>query len=220
MDNNLKKIDYENDEHHLILLNKISEKMNNTKEDNPEIYELYDQENKNLSLEERRQNYIKNLTNKNINIFDNNLKGIFTNTFQTKLYLYDEFPLAFGLFYYPSFISHSCVPNVEMLGIGDFMFIFADRKIQKNEELTIYYVENDEEFKKRQEKLKKQYGFECQCELCQIEKNKFKEMPDIKNKVSKFINELIDISGQPFANFMAKKKEVLSFIKKNQKKFK
>ena len=218
LDNNLKKIDYENDEHHLILLNKISEKMNYTKEDNPEIYELYDQENKNLSLEERRQNYIKNLTNKNINIFDNNLKGIFTNTFQTKLYLYDEFPLAFGLFYYPSFISHSCVPNVEMLGIGDFMFIFADRKIQKNEELTVYYVENDEEFKKRQEKLKKQYGFECQCELCQIEKNKFKEMPDIKNKVSKFINELIDISGQPFANFMAKKKEVLSFIKKNQKK--
>ena len=88
-------------------------------------------------------------------------------------------------------MSHSCVHNVEMLGIGDFMFLFADRKIRKNEELTVYYIENDEEYKKRQGKLKKQYGFECQCELCQIEKNKFKEMPDIKNKISKYINELI-----------------------------
>ena len=220
LNNNLEKIKCQNEEHHFLLLNKIREKMVYTREDNPEIYELYDQENTNLSLEERRKNYIKNLSNKDIDIPDKTLRGIFTNTFQTKLYLYDEFPLAFGLFYYPSFMSHSCVPNVEILGIGDFMFIFTDRKINKNEELTIYYVENDEEFIKRQEKLKKQYGFECQCELCQIEKNKYKEMPDIKNKISKYINELIETSGQMFdySVFNRKKKEVLNFMKKNNNK--
>ena len=219
LDKNFEKIEYQNDEHHLNLLNKIKEKMIYTKEDNPEIYELYDQENGNLSLEERKQNYIKNLSNKKINISDKQLRGIFTNSFQTKLYLYDEFPLAFGLFYYPSFLSHSCVHNVEMLGIGDFMFVFADRKIEKNEELTVYYIENDEEYKKRQEKLKKQYGFECQCQLCQMEKKEFKEILDIKKKFCNYINELIEMNGQfDFSNFKNKKNEVVNFIKKNGNK--
>ena len=220
LDNNFQKIEYENEEHHYSLLNKIKDKMVYTKEDNPEIYELYDQENGNLTLEERRQNYNKILNNKNIiNISDKKLRGIFTNTFQTKLYLYDEFALAFGLFYYPSFMSHSCLHNVEMLGIGDFMFIFADRNIKKNEELTVYYVENDEEYQKRQKKSKKQHGFECQCELCQLEKKKFEEMPDIKNKISKYINELIEISNQlDFTIFNIKKNEVLDFIKKYNNK--
>ena len=144
LDKNLEKIYYENEEHHFKLLKQIEEKMIYTKEDNPEIYELYDKENGNLSLEERHQNYINNLNKKNITIPEKKLRGIFTNTFQTQLYLYDEFALAFGLFYYPSFLSHSCVPNTQMLGIGDFMFMFTNRLIKKNEELFTYYVENDE----------------------------------------------------------------------------
>ena len=59
LDKNFQKIEYENEEHHYSLLNKIKDKMVYTKEDNPEIYELYDQENGNLTLEERRQNYNK-----------------------------------------------------------------------------------------------------------------------------------------------------------------
>ena len=217
LDKNLEKIYYENEEHHFKLLKQIEEKMIYTKEDNPEIYELYDKENGNLSLEERHQNYINNLNKKNLTISEKKLKGIFTNTFQTQLYLYDEFALAFGLFYYPSFLSHSCVPNTQMLGIGDFMFMFTNRLIKKNEELFTYYVENDEEYNKRQKKLKNQYGFECQCELCQIEKKKFKDNPNLKNKISNYINELIEISsGFDFNIFQSKKDEVLNFIKKNK----
>ena len=217
LDKNLEKIYYENEEHHFKLLKQIEEKMIYTKEDNPEIYELYDKENGNLSLEERHQNYINNLNKKNLTISEKKLKGIFTNTFQTQLYLYDEFALAFGLFYYPSFLSHSCVPNTQMLGIGDFMFMFTNRLIKKNEELFTYYVENDEEYNKRQKKLKNQYGFECQCQLCQIEKKKFKDNPNLKNKISNYINELIEISsGFDFNIIQSKKDEVLNFIKKNK----
>ena len=215
LDKNFQKIDYDNGEHHLILLKQIKEKMIYTKEDNPEIYELYDMENNNLSLEQRRENYKKNLLKKNIDISEKKLKGIFTNSFQSKLYLYDEFPLAFGLFYYPSFMSHSCIHNTDMLGIGNFIFIFSDRKIKKNEELTIYYVENDEEYKKRQGKLKKQYGFECQCELCLYEEKQFKEKPNIKNKISNYINELIEMSSGLMTNPFNKKNEIIKFIKKN-----
>ena len=59
LDKNFNKIDYDNEEHHFMLLKQIEEKMIYTQEDNPEIYELYDKENTNLSLEERKQNYIK-----------------------------------------------------------------------------------------------------------------------------------------------------------------
>ena len=84
LDKNLEKIYYENEEHHFKLLKQIEEKMIYTKEDNPEIYELYDKENGNLSLEERHQNYINNLNKKNITIPEKQLRGIFTNTFQTQ----------------------------------------------------------------------------------------------------------------------------------------
>ena len=46
-------------------------------------------------------------------------------------------------------------------------------------------------------------------------------MPDIKNKISKYINELIETSGQIYFDcsvFNRKKKEVLNFIKKNNNK--
>ena len=40
LDKNFNKIDYENEEHHFMLLKQIEEKMIYTQEDNPEIYEL------------------------------------------------------------------------------------------------------------------------------------------------------------------------------------
>jgi len=70
---------------------------------------------------------------------------------------------------------------------------------------------------KDKKKLKNQYGFECQCELCQIESKKFKDNPNLKNKISNYINELIEISsGFDFNIFHHKKDEVLKFIKNNK----
>ena len=215
---NLIKIYYQKEEYQKKLITKIIEKMNYCKEDIPEIYELYDKTNSELSLEERKQNYYKNLSKKSIDIPEKNLSGIFSNAIATKLYLFDELDLLLGIFYYPSFMSHSCIPNTKILGIGNFIFIFTERLIKKNEEITTSYIDCNEEYNKRQEKLKKFYGFECQCELCLSEKKKFQEIPEIKNKISFYINELIDLINNP--NFEQKKyldiaKEISKFVDDN-----
>ena len=215
---NLIKIYYQKEEYQKKLITKIIEKMNYCKEDIPEIYELYDKTNSELSLEERKQNYYKNISKKSIDIPEKNLSGIFSNAIATKLYLFDELDLLLGIFYYPSFMSHSCIPNTKILGIGNFIFIFTERLIKKNEEITTSYIDCNEEYNKRQEKLKKFYGFECQCELCLSEKKKFQEIPEIKNKISFYINELIDLINNP--NFEQKKyldiaNEITKFVDDN-----
>ena len=208
------------DGYQLELLNKIKERMINCKEDISEIYELYDKSNMHLSLEERKQNYIKNIS-KNNTITTKNMADIFSNSIATKLYLYDEFDTVLGLFYYPSFMSHSCVPNTKMLGIGNFVFIFTERKIKKNEEITTSYIETTEEYSKRQEKLKKFYGFECQCELCLIEKNKFIEEYKVKKSISNYINELFDLLYNPLDDkklYLEKANEITKFMEENKDK--
>ena len=216
-DKKQKKFYYQKDGYQIKLLNKIKERMIYCKEDISEIYELYDKTNINLSLEERKQNYINNSSKKDI-IITENMAGIFSNSIATKLYLYDEFDTALGIFYYPSFMSHSCNPNTKILGIGNFVFIFTERLIKKNEEITTSYTESTEEYKKRQEKLKKYYGFECQCELCLVEKNKFIEKPEIKNKISSYINELITLINNPKNEnklYLEKANEITKFIEEN-----
>ena len=208
------------DGYQLELLNKIKERMINCKEDISEIYELYDKSNMHLSLEERKQNYIKNIS-KNNTITTKNMADIFSNSIATKLYLYDEFDTVLGLFYYPSFMSHSCVPNTKMLGIGNFVFIFTERKIKKNEEITTSYIETTEEYSKRQEKLKKFYGFECQCELCLIEKNKFIEEYKVKKSISNYINELFDLLYNQLDDkklYLEKANEITKFMEENKDK--
>ena len=81
---NLIKIYYQKEEYQKKLITKIIEKMNYCKEDIPEIYELYDKTNSELSLEERKQNYYKNLSKKSIDIPEKNLSGIFSNAIATK----------------------------------------------------------------------------------------------------------------------------------------
>ena len=119
---------------------------------------------------------------------------LFSDSFCTKLYYYDEFSIVSGLFYYSSFLSHSCDPNSHMLGLGNFIFAIADKNIKANEEITTFYVENDQEFLSRQKKLLLNYGFKCQCPLCQIEQTSLEQNKEVKNKVSKYILQMIDMS--------------------------
>ena len=222
LDKNLVKIYYKKEEYQKQLLNKIKEKMMYCKEDISEIFELYDKTNSELSLEERKDNYIKNILKKEGDIIpEKNLAGIFSNAMATKLYLYDEYDLILGIFYYPSFMSHSCISNTKILGIGNFIFVFSDKLIKKNEEITTSYVDCNEEYRKRQEKLKKFYGFECQCELCLMEKKKFEQMPEIKTKINNYINELIDLINNPEFNqklYLDKANEITKFIEQNNDK--
>ena len=198
-----------------IIKDKVKEKILYLKEDNPEIFEIYDGTNGNLSLEERKENYSKNISfsEKQITVF-------LTDSFCTKLFIYDELSSVAGLFYYSSFISHSCDPNISILGIGNFIFAIAERNIQKNEELTTFYIENDKEFIKRQGDLYYYYGFSCQCSLCQIEKANFDKNFEVKNQISTYIKQLIDMSVNMFNYSLfeheTKNQEVNLFIEQNK----
>ena len=78
---------------------KIKEKMIYWKKDNPEIFEIYNGENGKLSLEERKKNYDINISGKkDIIIPEEEINVLFTDSFSSKLYSYDELSSASGLF--------------------------------------------------------------------------------------------------------------------------
>ena len=210
---------------HDIIKNKIKDKMMYCKEDNPELFEIYNGANTNLSLQERKDNYIKNISkNNNIIMSQKEIDTLFSDSFCTKLYYYDEFSIVSGLFYYSSFLSHSCDPNSHMLGLGNFIFAIADKNIKANEEITTFYVENDQEFLSRQKKLLLNYGFKCQCPLCQIEQTSLEQNKEVKNKVSKYILQMIDMSVYMFnyniMEYFLKHEEVNKFIEQHKDKIK
>ena len=208
---------------HKSLKDKIEEKIKYCKEDNPEIFEIYDGNNGNLSLEKRKENYLKNISKNNNIIFpEDKLTALFSDSYSTKLFLYDELSIASGLFYYTSFISHSCNPNIMIFGIGNFIFAIADKNIKKNEELSTFYIENDKVFTQRQNDLFLNYGFKCDCALCQIEKEYFEKYNDVKSKTNDYILQVIDMCANmqnynPM-EYYTKQKEVEDFIEKNKDK--
>jgi tetratricopeptide (TPR) repeat protein len=72
-----------------------------------------------------------------------------------------------GLWIKPSFFNHSCAPNCHYQIFGDLMFVFTNRAIQRDQELTIGYVDPRLSYTKRtQILLQFGNGFECLCERC------------------------------------------------------
>jgi SET domain-containing protein len=73
-----------------------------------------------------------------------------------------------GLFIDSIYFNHSCSPNVEYDIINDKIYFYTDRDIYKGEELYISYIDTFKERSERKKELLKGYGFECNCELCNI----------------------------------------------------
>ena len=63
-------------------------------------------------------------------------------------------------------INHSCSPNVHHFSDGPELVIRSLRRIAKDEELTISYIDATQCFKERQEAVSSKYGFGCQCVKC------------------------------------------------------
>ena len=67
----------------------------------------------------------------------------------------------------PSLLNHSCDPNVDVSWPHDATATFrAARAIERDEPLTVAYVDVDVDVAARREKLAFAYGFECGCERC------------------------------------------------------
>ena len=63
-------------------------------------------------------------------------------------------------------INHSCDPNAHHLSEGPELVVRSTRKIAKNEEITISYIDYTRSFEERQKVLSTTYGFGCQCRKC------------------------------------------------------
>ncbi|KAL2631968.1 hypothetical protein R1flu_016654 [Riccia fluitans] len=79
----------------------------------------------------------------------------------------EEFrPVGTGLYPVISIINHSCAPNAVLLFDGKRGAVRALQRIEKGTEVTISYVELAGSTKSRQQALKEQYYFVCQCQRC------------------------------------------------------
>ena len=84
-------------------------------------------------------------------------------------YLSDSQDCYYLLFKSSSMLNHSCEPNAYRSfykNDSSVCFIKATRDIEKDEEVTISYVDLLMNVKERRESIRGQYGFECRCKRC------------------------------------------------------
>lgn len=75
-----------------------------------------------------------------------------------------------GLWWLPSFINHSCLPNACALDVGEAMFVHASADIQAGEEITMSYSNPLLPLMLR-EKACRSWGFQCDCKRCIFERS-------------------------------------------------
>lgn len=79
-----------------------------------------------------------------------------------------------ALFYVPSYINHSCMPNALKYSIGDMMFIRSSTDISAGEEIFIPYTDflDGTSLEERNAHLNNRVdGFTCHCGLCEYERS-------------------------------------------------
>jgi len=72
-----------------------------------------------------------------------------------------------GLYFPSNLLNHSCDPNCVVVFQGRTQFIVATKDIEKDDELTISYIDQGyEDTKTRRHLLQEDYYFNCQCSRC------------------------------------------------------
>jgi hypothetical protein len=74
-----------------------------------------------------------------------------------------------GLWILPSFMNHSCVPNVATVVIGDAMIVIAARNLKCGDELTVAYFDIFRPLKERRSSMLHSWNFVCTCPRCVLE---------------------------------------------------
>lgn len=74
-----------------------------------------------------------------------------------------------ALYYTPSFINHSCIPNCNQQLVEEDlrMRVIALRDIKQGEEISISYMDTSKQQKDiRRKNIKEKFNFDCQCLDC------------------------------------------------------
>ena len=94
-----------------------------------------------------------------------------------------------ALFFAPSFLNHSCVPNSTYFTIGDMMFVTTNHDVEEDEELTIHYLYAEKQSERgRNETLERVWDFICHCELCEWERSN----EDTCSKAEEILNQSLE----------------------------
>ncbi|KAI1765780.1 SET domain-containing protein [Hypoxylon sp. FL1150] len=96
-----------------------------------------------------------------------------------------------GLWIRAAYINHSCLANTEKEFIGDLMVLRAAQPIAAGQELFHTY-DRSSDYDTRQRALMTTWGFECECELCVVEKT---DDPGVRKR-RKDLAEEVDVFVQ------------------------
>ena len=184
--------------------------------DHKEFFVLYNGQNLKQNYESRLKDIEKNISNLDIEFIEEIFK---LNWYKTFRYFYSINKLGVGIWNYFSLLNHSCLPNTTNYGIGDFIFVIPNRLIKKGEEITVLYLMTPKYYESRKYLFKDIYNFECNCILCQTEKNNRINNPDILLKYDEYIQKIISPEVdtnqkfkilKDFPKFLEKNKNILS----------
>lgn len=97
-----------------------------------------------------------------------------------------EKSIAAGIWLHASHSNHSCIPNADRSFIGDMMVVRATRAIKAGEEICMSYLNPEHSYPERKKRLS-EYGIDCDCPLCEVEKS----MPaEVFSKRAKLVEEI------------------------------
>ena len=146
------------------------------------LLDLDDCDNWNIKYSERAKKYPDKQTPHLPNIANINGIKIYSSIFSCESQGY-----GYGLWYYPSFINHNCNPNTLEFGINDIYFLYAQKDIKKDEEITRRYFNYGLDITRKYANCSG-YEFVCKCEVCSHQINFILEKN--KEKFENVINEL------------------------------
>ena len=154
------------------------------------LLDLDDFDNWNIKYTERNKKYSNKQKPNLPNIANINSIQIYSSIFSCESQGY-----GYGIWYYPSFINHSCDPNTLEFGINDIYFLYAQKDIKKGEEITRRYFNYGLNITNRYANLRG-YGFECKCEVCTHQINFIREKNRLK--FESFIEEYNNLYDEEF----------------------
>ncbi|XP_026551226.1 histone-lysine N-methyltransferase SMYD3 isoform X1 [Pseudonaja textilis] len=102
-----------------------------------------------------------------------------------------------GLYPSMSLLNNSCDPNCVVIFEGPQLHLRSIREMQLGEELTISYTETVMPTPERQQNLKRQYCFECDCIMCSTPSKQDADMLAGDEQAWKEAKEIINTVGAP-----------------------
>jgi hypothetical protein len=118
------------------------------------------------------------------------------NTLHTSFYLFEWRYIwvqveNWGLWWLPSFINHSCMPNSSQILVGRALFVFASRELQAGEEITRGYFDIFQPHQQRKDLSTKGWGFVCHCPRCKLEDALHTPLSQVTNHYTKLVSAFL-----------------------------